>query len=194
MSKLDSIKKWCEEHKVLVLAVAFILVAVLAYSCGNEDAVEQGYENTVNDTQVEQKTEEKEEPEQTEDEDVDTYVNDNPNPNTNDVEGAYDLMKPYVDEHFAGMNYAFEIKEGNLFLRCDIPTSELYATDMTTWNSLVETAEECSVQWKATLDSYGYTNIHFSIMVGDFSADSYYLLVTDGHVLYDAPNGVNYNN
>ena len=194
MSKLDSIKKWCEEHKVLVLAVAFILVAVLAYSCGNEDVVEQGYEDAVNDTQVEQKTEDKEESKQTEDEDVDSYVNDNPNPNTNDVESAYELMKPYVDQYFAGMDYVFEIKEGSLFLRCNIPTSELYATDMSTWNSLVSSAEECTTQWRATLDSYGYTNVHFSVMVGDFSADSYYLLVTDGYTLYDAPNGVNYNN
>ena len=197
MSKLDSIKKWCEEHKVLVLAVAFILVAVLAYSCGNEDAVEQ--KDTVNDVQVEQRTVNKEEPEedtikpeQTEDEDVDTYINNNPSPNANDVEGAYDIMKPYVDEHFASMNYAFEIIEGSLFLRCDVPTSELYATDITTWNSLVETAEECSAQWKAKLDSYGYTNIHFSVTIGDFSADSYYLLVTDGYTLYDAPNKINY--
>lgn len=195
---------------VIIILVTIALLAFDRYAVDNKEEIKEAVKQ---EQQVEQPAEEKkEEPKQEKEEPKeeqkqeekteikDEYLTEEDLPKEevkiSQIDDAYDLAKPYVDQAFGptGLDYRLnkETVDGveMVVLVINISEQEIAATDMNTWNTLKDGAVSASQNMKILFDQRGYYNVHFAIMVGDASVDSYYLMVGDGEVIMDIPNGV----
>lgn len=107
---------------------------------------------------------------------------------SNDVDGAYDLVKPLIEEQFASLDHEYTIMNGELMLIGYLPADEVYyGISDGSWNDLIANAEYASTNIKSALDAAGYTNVHFNISMCDNvkRQDLCYLLVRDGATFFN---------
>ena len=104
---------------------------------------------------------------------------------SNEAQEALELVRPQIDSAFSGLNYSLRVVENSVVLVLDIPTDEIARGVVSgEWTNLVNNAEIATKNAKSFLQSQG-NNSSMSIWVGDVAADSYYLCVMDGVVIYD---------
>ena len=107
---------------------------------------------------------------------------------SNDVDGAYDLVKPLIEEQFASLDHEFTIMNGELMLIGYLPADEVYyGISDGSWDDLIANAEYASTNIKSALDAAGYTNVHFNVSMCDSvkRQDLCYLLVRDGATFFN---------
>ena len=157
-----------------LLFVGMLCVGMVG--CGDDvkEQVEEGYNDA---TQEEQQVEDPKEEVQEPVEDI-----------SNDVDGAYDLVKPLIEEQFASLDHEFIIMNGELMLIGYLPADEVYyGISDGSWNDLIANAEFCSNNIKNALINSGYTNVSFNVSMCDSvkRQDLCYLLVRDGVTFFN---------
>ena len=167
-----------------LLFVGMLCVGMVGCGDDVQEQVEKGYNDaTQEEQQVEAPKEEVPEPVE-EPAPVQEPVKDI----SNDVDGAYDLVKPLIEEQFASLDHEFIIMNGELMLIGYLPADEVYyGISDGSWNDLIANAEFCSNNIKSALDAAGYTNVHFNISMCDNAKrqDLCYLLVRDGVTFFN---------
>ena len=157
-----------------LLFVGILCVGMVGCGDDVQEQVEEGYNDaTQEEQQVEAPREEVQEP-----------VKDI----SNDVDGAYDLVKPLIEEQFASLDHEFTIMNGELMLIGYLPADEVYyGISDGSWNDLVANAEFCSNNIKNALINSGYTNVSFNVSMCDSvkRQDLCYLLVRDGVTFFN---------
>ena len=169
-----------------LLFVGMLCVGMVG--CGDDvkEQVEEGYNDaTQEEQQVEAPKEEVVEPKEVQEPvEEPAPVKDI----SNDVDGAYDLVKPLIEEQFASLDHEFTIMNGELMLIGYLPADEVYyGISDGSWNDLIANAEFCSNNIKNALINSGYTNVHFNISMCDNvkRQDLCYLLVRDGITFFN---------
>ena len=162
-----------------LLFVGMLCVGMVGCGDDVQEQVEKGYNDaTQEEQQVEAPKEEVPEPVE-EPAPVQEPVKDI----SNDVDGAYDLVKPLIEEQFASLDHEFTIMNGELMLIGYLPADEVYyGISDGSWNDLIANAEFCSNNIKNALINSGYTNVHFNISMCDSvkRQDLCYLVVRNG--------------
>lgn len=163
-----------------LLFVGMLCVGMVGCGDDVQEQVEEGYNDaTQEEQQVEAPKEEVVEPKE-----VQEPVKDI----SNDVDGAYDLVKPIIEENFGSLDHEFTIMNGELMLIGYLPADEVYyGISDGSWNDLVANAEFCSNNIKNTLINSGYTNVSFNVSMCDNvkRQDLCYLLVRDGVTFFN---------
>ena len=163
-----------------LLFVGMLCVGMVGCGDDVQEQVEEGYNDaTQEEQQVETPKEEVEEP---------APVQEPVKDISNDVDGAYDLVKPLIEEQFASLDHEFIIMNGELMLIGYLPADEVYyGISDGSWNDLIANAEFCSTNIKNALINSGYTNVHFNISMCDNvkRQDLCYLLVRDGVTFFN---------
>lgn len=163
-----------------LLFVGMLCVGMVGCGDDVQEQVEKGYNDaTKEEQQVEAPKEEVVEPKETQEpvEDI-----------SNDVDGAYDLVKPLIEEQFASLDHEFIIMNGELMLIGYLPADEVYyGISDGSWNDLIANAEFCSNNIKNALINSGYTNVSFNVSMCDSvkRQDLCYLLVKDGVTFFN---------
>ena len=163
-----------------LLFVGMLCVGMVGCGDDVQEQVEKGYNDaTQEEQQVEAPKDEVVEPKEVQEpvEDI-----------SNDVDGAYDLVKPLIEEQFASLDYEYTIMNGELMLIGYLPADEVYyGISDGSWNDLIANAEFCSNNIKNALINSGYTNVHFNISMCDSvkRQDLCYLLVRDGVTFFN---------
>lgn len=160
--------------------------------CGDDvqEQVEKGYNDaTQEEQQVEAPKEEVAEPKEVQEPvEEPAPVQEPVKDISNDVDGAYDLVKPLIEEQFASLDYEYTIMNGELMLIGYLPADEVYyGVSDGSWDDLIANAEYASTNIKSALDAAGYTNVHFNISMCDNvkRQDLCYLLVRDGATFFN---------
>ena len=120
------------------------------------------------------------------------YVPEEENPTvpseSNEAEEAVELVRPQIDSAFSGLDYSLKVVENTVVLVINMPSDEVARGVVSgEWTNLVNNAEIATKNAKSFLQSQG-NNSSMSILLGDVAADSYYLCVMDGVVIYDVSN------
>lgn len=163
-----------------LLFVGMLCVGMVGCGDDVQEQVEEGYNDA---TQEEQQVEEPKD-EAVEPKEVQEPVKDI----SNDVDGAYDLVKPLIEEQFASLDHEFIIMNGELMLIGYLPADEVYyGISDGSWDDLIANAEYASTNIKSALDAAGYTNVHFNVSMCDSvkRQDLCYLLVRDGVTFFN---------
>ena len=166
--------------KIFGLLMAGML-CVSMVGCGDEvkESFEEGYKDaTQEEQQVEEPKEEVIEPEPVKD-------------ISNDVDSAYELVKPIIEENFGSLDHEFIIMNGELMLIGYISSNEVYyGISDGSWNELISNAEYASTNIKNVLDTAGYTNVSFNVSMCDNvkRQDLCFLLVKNGVTFYNVAN------
>ena len=104
---------------------------------------------------------------------------------SNEAEEALELVRPQIESSFSGLDYSLKVVENTVVLVLNVPSDEVArGVASGEWTNLVNNAEIATKNAKSFLQSQG-NNSSMSIWVGDVAADSYYLCVMDGVVIYD---------
>lgn len=168
-----------------LLFVGMLCVGMVGCGDDVQEQVEEGYNDaTQEEQQVESPKDEVKKPEESEPAPVQEPVKDI----SNDVDGAYDLVKPLIEEQFASLDHEFTIMNGELMLIGYLPADEVYyGISDGSWNDLVANAEFCSNNIKNALINSGYTNVSFNVSMCDNvkRQDLCYLLVRDGATFFN---------
>ena len=169
-----------------LLFVGMLCVGMVGCGDDVQEQVEEGYNDaTQEEQQVETPKEEVVEPKEVQEPvEEPAPVKDI----SNDVDGAYDLVKPLIDEQFASLDHEFTIMNGELMLIGYLPADEVYyGISDGSWNDLIANAEFCSNNIKNALINSGYTNVHFNVSMCDNvkRQDLCYLLVRDGITFFN---------
>ena len=170
-----------------LLFVGMLCVGMVGCGDDVQEQVEKGYNDaTKEEQQVEEPKDEVVEPkdEVVEPKEVQEPVKDI----SNDVDGAYDLVKPLIEEQFASLDHEYTIMNGELMLIGYLPADEVYyGISDGSWDDLIANAEYASTNIKSALDAAGYTNVHFNISMCDNvkRQDLCYLLVRDGVTFFN---------
>lgn len=163
-----------------LLFVGMLCVGMVGCGDDVQEQVEEGYNDaTQEEQQVEAPKDEVVEPKE-----VQEPVKDI----SNDVDGAYDLVKPIIEEQFASLDHEYTIMNGELMLIGYLPADEVYyGISDGSWNDLIANAEYASTNIKNALDAAGYTNVHFNVSMCDSvkRQDLCYLLVRDGVTFFN---------
>lgn len=168
--------------KIFGLLIAGML-CVSMVGCGDEvkESFEEGYKDaTQEEQQVEEPKEEVVEPEPEPVKDI-----------SNDVDSAYELVKPIIEENFGSLDHEFIIMNGELMLIGYISSNEVYyGISDGSWNELISNAEYASTNIKNVLDTAGYTNVSFNVSMCDNvkRQDLCFLLVKNGTTFYNIAN------
>ena len=166
--------------KIFGLLMAGMLCASMV-GCGDEvkESFEEGYKDATQEKQqVEEPKEEVIEPEPVKD-------------ISNDVDSAYELVKPIIEENFGSLDHEFTIMNGELMLIGYISSNEVYyGISDGSWNELISNAEYASTNIKNVLDTAGYTNVSFNVSMCDNvkRQDLCFLLVKNGVTFYNVAN------
>ena len=163
-----------------LLFVGMLCVGMVGCGDDVQEQVEEGY----NDATQEEQQAEAPKDEVVEPKEVQEPVKDI----SNDVDGAYDLVKPLIEEQFASLDHEFIIMNGELMLIGYLPADEVYyGISDGSWNDLVANAEFCSNNIKNALINSGYTNVSFNVSMCDSvkRQDLCYLLVRDGVTFFN---------
>ena len=163
-----------------LLFVGMLCVGMVGCGDDVQEQVEKGY----NDATQEEQQAEAPKDEVVEPKEVQEPVKDI----SNDVDGAYDLVKPLIEEQFASLDHEYTIMNGELMLIGYLPADEVYyGISDGSWNDLIGNAEFCSNNIKNALINSGYTNVSFNVSMCDSvkRQDLCYLLVRDGVTFFN---------
>ena len=163
-----------------LLFVGMLCVGMVGCGDDVQEQVEKGY----NDATQEEQQAEAPKDEVVEPKEVQEPVKDI----SNDVDGAYDLVKPLIEEQFASLDHEYTIMNGELMLIGYLPADEVYyGISDGSWDDLIVNAEYASTNIKSALDAAGYTNVHFNVSMCDNvkRQDLCYLLVRDGVTFFN---------
>ena len=166
-----------------LLFVGMLCVGMVGCGDDVQEQVEKGYNDA---TQEEQQVEEPKEVQEPVEEPA--PVQEPVKDISNDVDGAYDLVKPIIEEQFASLDHEYTIMNGELMLIGYLPADEVYyGISDGSWNDLIANAEYASTNIKSALDAAGYTNVHFNVSMCDNvkRQDLCYLLVRDGVTFFN---------
>ena len=167
-----------------LLFVGMLCVGMVGCGDDVQEQVEKGYNDaTQEEQQAEAPKDEVVEPKEVQ-EPVEEPVKDI----SNDVDGAYDLVKPLIEEQFASLDHEFTIMNGELMLIGYLPADEVYyGISDGSWDDLIANAEYASTNIKSALDAAGYTNVSFNVSMCDSvkRQDLCYLLVRDGVTFFN---------
>ena len=170
-----------------LLFVGMLCVGMVGCGDDVQEQVEKGYNDaTQEEQQVEAPKEEVPEPVE-----EPAPVQEPVKVISNDVDGAYDLVKPLIEEQFASLDHEFTIMNGELMLIGYLPADEVYyGISDGSWNDLIANAEFCSNNVKNALINSGYTNVSFNVSMCDSvkRQDLCYLLVRDGVTFFNVAN------
>lgn len=169
-----------------LLFVGMLCVGMVGCGDDVQEQVEEGYNDaTQEEQQVEAPKDEVVEPKEVQEP---APVQEPVKDISNDVDGAYDLVKPLIEEQFASLDHEFIIMNGELMLIGYLPADEVYyGISDGSWNDLVANAEFCSNNIKNALINSGYTNVSFNVSMcdSDKRQDLCYLLVRDGVTFFN---------
>ena len=166
------------------------MLCVGMVGCGDEvqEQAEKGYNDaTQEEQQVEEPKEEVAEPDPIVEEEQPEETKDI----SSDVDGAYALLKPLIDQQFGSLDHDYMIMDGGLYLVGYLSSNEVYyGMSDGTWAELVSQAEYASNNLKETLNAAGYTNVSFNVSMCDNvkRQDLCFLLVRDGYTFYNIAN------
>ena len=163
-----------------LLFVGMLCVGMVGCGDDVQEQVEEGYNDA---------TQEEQQAEAPKDEVVEPKEEPSPVKDiSNDVDGAYELVKPLIEEQFASLDHEFIIMNGELMLIGYLPADEVYyGISDGSWDDLIANAEYASTNIKSALDAAGYTNVHFNVSMCDSvkRQDLCYLLVRDGATFFN---------
>ena len=173
-----------------LLFVGMLCVGMVGCGDDVQEQVEEGYNDaTQEEQQVEDPKEEVVEPKEVQEPvEEPAPVQEPVKDISNDVDGAYDLVKPLIEEQFASLDHEYTIMNGELMLIGYLPADEVYyGISDGSWDDLIANAEYASTNIKNALDAAGYTNVHFNISMCDSvkRQDLCYLLVRDGATFFN---------
>ena len=173
-----------------LLFVGMLCVGMVGCGDDVQEQVEEGYNDaTQEEQQVETPKDEVVEPKEVQEPvEEPAPVQEPVKDISNDVDGAYDLVKPLIEEQFASLDHEYTIMNGELMLIGYLPADEVYyGISDGSWNDLIANAEYASTNIKSALDAAGYTNVHFNISMCDNvkRQDLCYLLVRDGVTFFN---------
>ena len=173
-----------------LLFVGMLCVGMVGCGDDVQEQVEEGYNDaTQEEQQVEAPKDEVVEPKEVQEPvEEPAPVQEPVKDISNDVDGAYDLVKPLIEEQFASLDHEFTIMNGELMLIGYLPADEVYyGISDGSWNDLIANAEYASTNIKSALDAAGYTNVHFNVSMCDNvkRQDLCYLLVRDGITFFN---------
>ena len=163
------------------------MLCVGMVGCGDEvkESFEEGYEDaTKQEEQVEEPKEEVAEPDPIVEEEQPEVTRDI----STDVDGAYTLLKPMIDQQFGSLDHDYMIMDDGLYLVGYLSSNEVYyGMSDGTWAELVSQAEYASNNMKEALNAAGYTNVSFNVSMCDNvkRQDLCFLLVRDGYTFYN---------
>lgn len=167
-----------------LLFVGILCVGMVGCGDDVQEQVEKGYNDaTQEEQQAEAPREEVQEPVE-----EPAPVQEPSEDKANDVDGAYDLVKPIIEERFGALDHEYTIMNGELMLIGYLPADEVYyGISDGSWNDLIANAEFCSNNIKNALINSGYTNVHFNVSICDNvkRQDLCYLLVRDGVTFFN---------
>lgn len=167
-----------------LLFVGMLCVGMVGCGDDVQEQVEKGYNDaTQEEQQAEAPREEVQEPVE-----EPAPVQEPSEDKANDVDGAYDLVKPIIEERFGALDHEFIIMNDELMLIGYLPADEVYyGISDGSWNDLIANAEFCSNNIKNALINSGYTNVHFNVSMCDSvkRQDLCYLLVRDGVTFFN---------
>lgn len=182
----------------LYIFIVLALVIGLALASGKDEQRVEEESPAQQEEQIE--PEQKEEPEEEKPAIEDEYLTEEdlpapiPEPAVDSkLDEAYDIIKPYVDYAFAGVDGWKLTQEGDngIVLTLHIPQTEMQFMTTSEWNSMVLDANTAASNMKQILESNGIYNIHFAIAIGDVDRDIAYFMTVDGTTMLDIVNGVN---
>lgn len=173
-----------------LLFVGMLCVGMVGCGDDVQEQVEKGYNDaTQEEQQVEAPKDEVVEPKEVQEPvEEPAPVQEPVKDISNDVDGAYDLVKPLIEEQFASLDHEITIMNGELMLIGYLPADEVYyGISDGSWNDLIANAEYASTNIKSALNAAGYTNVHFNISMCDNvkRQDLCYLLVRDGITFFN---------
>lgn len=173
-----------------LLFVGMLCVGMVGCGDDVQEQVEEGYNDaTQEEQQVEAPKDEVVEPKEVQEPvEEPAPVQEPVKDISNDVDGAYDLVKPLIEEQFASLDHEITIMNGELMLIGYLPADEVYyGISDGSWNDLIANAEYASTNIKSALNAAGYTNVHFNISMCDNvkRQDLCYLLVRDGITFFN---------
>ena len=173
-----------------LLFVGMLCVGMVGCGDDVQEQVEKGYNDaTQEEQQVEAPKEEVVEPKEVQEPvEEPAPVQEPVKDISNDVDGAYDLVKPIIEEQFASLDHEYTIMNGELMLIGYLPADEVYyGINDGSWDDLIANAEYASTNIKSALDAAGYTNVHFNVSMCDSvkRQDLCYLLVRDGVTFFN---------
>lgn len=173
-----------------LLFVGMLCVGMVGCGDDVQEQVEKGYNDaTKEEQQVEAPKDEVVEPKEVQEPvEEPAPVQEPVKDISNDVNGAYDLVKPIIEEQFASLDHEYTIMNGELMLIGYLPADEVYyGISDGSWNDLIANAEYASTNIKSALDAAGYTNVHFNVSMCDSvkRQDLCYLLVRDGVTFFN---------
>lgn len=173
-----------------LLFVGMLCVGMVGCGDDVQEQVEKGYNDaTQEEQQVEAPKDEVVEPKEVQEPvEEPAPVQEPVKDISNDVDGAYDLVKPLIEEQFASLDHEYTIMNGELMLIGYLPADEVYyGISDGSWDDLIANAEYASTNIKSALDAAGYTNVHFNVSMCDNvkRQDLCYLLVRDGITFFN---------
>ena len=173
-----------------LLFVGMLCVGMVGCGDDVQEQVEEGYNDaTQEEQQVEEPKDEVVEPKEVQEPvEEPAPVQEPVKDISNDVDGAYDLVKPIIEEQFASLDHEYTIMNGELMLIGYLPADEVYyGISDGSWDDLIANAEYASTNIKSALDAAGYTNVHFNVSMCDSvkRQDLCYLLVRDGATFFN---------
>lgn len=173
-----------------LLFVGMLCVGMVGCGDDVQEQVEEGYNDaTQEEQQVETPKDEVVEPKEVQEPvEEPAPVQEPVKDISNDVDGAYDLVKPLIEEQFASLDHEYTIMNGELMLIGYLPADEVYyGISDGSWDDLIANAEYASTNIKSALDAAGYTNVHFNVSMCDSvkRQDLCYLLVRDGITFFN---------
>lgn len=173
-----------------LLFVGMLCVGMVGCGDDVQEQVEKGYNDaTQEEQQVEAPKDEVVEPKEVQEPvEEPAPVQEPVKDISNDVDGAYDLVKPIIEEQFASLDHEYTIMNGELMLIGYLPADEVYyGISDGSWDDLIANAEYASTNIKSALDAAGYTNVHFNVSMCDNvkRQDLCYLLVRDGATFFN---------
>lgn len=173
-----------------LLFVGMLCVGMVGCGDDVQEQVEKGYNDaTQEEQQVEAPKDEVVEPKEVQEPvEEPAPVQEPVKDISNDVDGAYDLVKPLIEEQFASLDHEYTIMNGELMLIGYLPADEVYyGISDGSWDDLIANAEYASTNIKSALDAAGYTNVHFNVSMCDNvkRQDLCYLLVRDGATFFN---------
>lgn len=173
-----------------LLFVGMLCVGMVGCGDDVQEQVEEGYNDaTKEEQQVETPKDEVVEPKEVQEPvEEPAPVQEPVKDISNDVDGAYDLVKPLIEEQFASLDHEYTIMNGELMLIGYLPADEVYyGISDGSWDDLIANAEYASTNIKSALDAAGYTNVHFNVSMCDSvkRQDLCYLLVRDGVTFFN---------
>lgn len=173
----------------LIMSGILGLSLFLFTGCSDNEVVENNEE-----LQIVEEKEQREQEQQVEDEDLNEEYK-YKYEDENDLEKGKELMEDvaYSIDGYEDIRWKIETdeKSNTVIFKVDIDSNTVsYGIRTGEWNGLVETWTETCATGKLLFEKKGL-DINYSIWLGDFDSDSYYLGILNGKVFFNVEDKLN---